>query len=62
MPKLLEQARDAIRVRQHSIGTEESYLRWMKHFILFHNKRHPATACLLPFSSNPLSGCAIESP
>ena len=42
MPKLLEQARDAIRVRHYSIRTEQSYLRWMKHFILFHNKRHPA--------------------
>jgi integron integrase len=42
MPKLLEQARDAIRLRHYSIRTEESYLRWMKQFILFHNKRHPA--------------------
>lgn len=42
MPKLLEQARDAIRIRHYSIRTEQSYLRWMKHFILFHNKRHPA--------------------
>lgn len=42
MPKLLEQARAAIRVRHYSIRTEQSYLRWMKHFILFHNKRHPA--------------------
>ncbi len=42
MPKLLEQARDAIRIRHYSIRTEQAYLRWMRHFILFHNKRHPA--------------------
>jgi integrase-like protein len=42
VPKLLEQARDAIRIRHYSIRTEQSYLRWMNHFILFHNKRHPA--------------------
>jgi integron integrase len=42
VPKLLEQARDAIRIRHYSIRTEQAYLRWMKHFILFHNKRHPA--------------------
>ena len=42
MPKLLEQARDAIRIRHYSIRTEESYLSWMKLFILFHNGRHAA--------------------
>jgi integron integrase len=42
VPKLLEQARDAIRIRHYSIRTEQSYLGWMKRFILFHNKRHPA--------------------
>jgi len=39
--KLLDQARDLIRVRHYSIRTEEAYLRWMKQYILFHNKRHP---------------------
>ena len=40
-PKLLEQVREAIRVRHYSIRTEETYLRWIKRFILFHGKRHP---------------------
>jgi len=40
--KLLDQARDLIRVKHYSIRTEETYLHWMKEFILFHNKRHPA--------------------
>ena len=44
MPKsrLLDQVRDAIRVRQYSLATEKVYLDWIYRFILFHNKRHPA--------------------
>ena len=41
-PKLLDQVRQAIRVRHHSPKTEESYVHWIKRFIFFHNKRHPA--------------------
>src|ERR1700731_131698 len=40
-PKLLEQVRDAIRVKHYSIRTEQAYIDWIKRFILFHNKRHP---------------------
>jgi Phage integrase, N-terminal SAM-like domain len=39
----LDQVRRAIRVRHYSIRTEQSYLHWIKRFILFHDKRHPAT-------------------
>ena len=39
---LLERLREAIRVRHYSIRTERSYVQWVKRFILFHNKRHPA--------------------
>ncbi len=42
MSKLLNQVRDAIRVRHYSIRTEQAYLSWIKEYILFHNKRHPA--------------------
>lgn len=41
-PRLLDQIRDALRVRHYSIRTEESYVDWIKRFILFHDKRHPA--------------------
>jgi integron integrase len=41
-PRLLDQVRDALRVRHYSLRTEESYLQWIKRFILFHGKRHPA--------------------
>jgi integron integrase len=40
--KLLDRARDLIRVKHYSIRTEQTYLHWMTEFILFHNKRHPA--------------------
>ena len=40
-PKLLEHVREEIRARHYSIRTEETYLRWIKRFILFHGKRHP---------------------
>jgi len=39
---LLEQVRDQMRVRRYSLRTEESYIHWIKRFILFHGKRHPA--------------------
>ncbi len=40
-PRLLDQVRDALRVRHYSLRTEASYLQWIKRFILFHGKRHP---------------------
>lgn len=40
-PKLLDQVRQVIRVKHYSLRTEESYINWIKRFILFHNKRHP---------------------
>lgn len=41
-PRLLERVRDAIRVRHYSIRTEQAYTGWIRRFILFHGKRHPA--------------------
>ncbi len=40
-PRLLDQVRDALRVRHYSLRTEASYLQWIRRFILYHNKRHP---------------------
>ena len=39
---LLDQMREILRLHHYSIRTEEAYLAWVKRFILFHNKRHPA--------------------
>jgi Phage integrase, N-terminal SAM-like domain len=41
-PKLLDRVRSAIRTRHYSIRTEEAYIGWIRRFILFHQKRHPA--------------------
>jgi len=40
-PKLLDQVREVIRTKHYSIRTEETYVSWIKRFILFHEKRHP---------------------
>lgn len=40
-PKLLDRMREEIRVRHYSLRTEETYVDWVRRFILFHNKRHP---------------------
>ena len=41
-PKLLDQVRDVIRRRHYSVRTEQAYIDWIKRFIIYHNKRHPA--------------------
>jgi integron integrase len=40
-PKLLDQVREILRIKHYSYRTEQTYLDWIKRFILFHNKRHP---------------------
>ncbi len=42
-PPLLEQVRAVIRFKHYSLRTEQSYLDWIKRFILFHGKQHPRT-------------------
>ena len=41
-PKLLDQVRETIRRRHYSIRTETTYIDWIRRYILFHRKRHPA--------------------
>ena len=41
-PRLLDQVREEIRKRHYSRRTEKSYVGWIRRFILFHGKRHPA--------------------
>jgi hypothetical protein len=40
--RLLERVRESLRVRHYSFATERVYVMWMRRFILFHGKRHPA--------------------
>jgi integron integrase len=37
----LDRVRWHLRVKRYSIRTEQSYVDWIKRFILFHKKRHP---------------------
>lgn len=39
--KLLDQVRDAIRLKHYSYRTEQTYVDWIHRFIIFHNKCHP---------------------
>ena len=39
--KLLDQVRDAIRLKHYSYRTEQSYVGWIRRYILFHSKQHP---------------------
>jgi len=39
--KLLDLYRESLRVRHYSYRTEETYISWVRQFILFHKKRHP---------------------
>ena len=39
--KLLDQVREAMRFKHYAYRTEETYLQWIRRYILFHDKRHP---------------------
>jgi integron integrase len=41
-PKLLDRVRARIRAKDMSAETAKAYCRWIKDFIFYHNKRHPA--------------------
>ena len=41
-PRSLDQVRGVIRRLHYSIRTEQAYVDWIRRFILFHRKRHPA--------------------
>ena len=41
MAKLLDRVRDIMRVRHYSYQTEQTYLKWMRRYIGFHNIRNP---------------------
>lgn len=41
-PKLLDQVRSLMRLKHLSHKTERAYVAYIREYILFHNKRHPA--------------------
>jgi integron integrase len=40
--RLVERFRDEIRSRHYSLQTEKAYWYWIRYYIVFHRKRHPA--------------------
>jgi len=58
-PKLLDRVRDAIRTRHYSRRTESAYADWIRRYILFHHKKHPATMGA-PEISQFLSWLAVQ--
>jgi integron integrase len=40
--KLLDRVRAAVRTRHYSRRTEQAYVSWVKRFVIYHGKRHPA--------------------
>jgi integron integrase len=40
--RLLDQVREALRVRRYSHRTERAYVAWIRRYLLFHDTRHPA--------------------
>ncbi len=41
-PRLLDRVRERLRLKHYSYRTEQQYVAWIRRFILFHGKRHPA--------------------
>ena len=41
-PRLLDQMREVIRKRHYSYRTEKQYVGWIRRYIHFHGRRHPA--------------------
>jgi integron integrase len=58
-PRLLDRVRTILRSRHYSPRTEEAYVHWIRRFILFHDKRHPADLAE-PDVERFLSALAIE--
>ncbi len=58
--KLLDIVRDKIRFKHYSIKTEKSYVGWIKHYIFYHNKKHPIEMAK-PEIEQFLTHLAVES-
>jgi len=58
-PRLLDRVRETIRARHFSRRTERAYVGWIKRYVFFHGKRHPAEMGEAEISSF-LSNLAIQ--
>lgn len=41
-PRLLDRVREAVRTRHYSRRTEKAYVGWIRRFVVFHDRKHPA--------------------
>ena len=58
-PRLLDTVREALRLRHYSGRTESAYVGWIRRYIVFHEKRHPAEMGAAEVSAF-LSSLAVE--
>jgi integron integrase len=58
-PRLLDRVREALRVRHYSRRTEAASVAWIRRYIFFHGKRHPAELSG-PDVTRFLSALAVE--
>jgi hypothetical protein len=58
-PRLLDVVRQRIRAKHYSYRTEQQYVAWIRRFILYNDKRHPADMSA-PEISRYLSHLAVE--
>jgi integron integrase len=58
-PRLLDVVRQRIRAKHYSYRTEQQYVAWIRRFILYNDKRHPADMSA-PEVSRYLSHLAVE--
>ena len=58
-PRLLDRVREALRIRHYSRRTEQAYVAWIRRYIFFHGKRHPAELGA-PEVTRFLSSLAVE--
>ena len=56
MPRLLDQLWGQLRTRHYSYRTEQTYLNWIRQFILFHDKRHPSLLGIDHIGMNAVNG------
>jgi integron integrase len=59
-PRLLEEVSRRVRERRLSRRTEDAYRQWVRRYVLFHGKRHPATLGLVEVNAF-LSHLAVEA-
>jgi integron integrase len=59
-PRLLDRVRAAIRARHYSRRTEDAYVAWIRRFVVFHGKRHPAEMAA-PEITRFLTSLAVDS-